>query len=169
MIRPSVKRVSTRIFHPNWHTLVYFCRGNQILLGKKKRGLGVGRYNGFGGKPIERETPIATAIRETQEEVGLTPRTLIHVANLRFRSKTYAPLKDLYVYVFTSLRFKGESSETNEMVPRWFEQDEIPYDLMWPDDPHWLPQVLDGKFVTGEFWFDENEHMTNYGVETYVL
>lgn len=161
--------VFTRIFHPNWHTLVYFCRGNQILLGRKKRGLGVGRYNGFGGKPIGRETPTVTAIRETQEEVGVTPHELAHVANLRFRSNDYAPLRDLYVYVFTSSRFEGEPSETEEMIPQWFEQGDIPYELMWPDDPHWLPQVLDNKFVTGEFWFDEHENMTRYDVEKHML
>lgn len=161
--------VFTRIFHPNWHTLVYFQRGGRILLGKKKRGLGVGRYNGFGGKPIALENPVMTAIREAQEEVGVTPLALAHVANLRFRSKTYAPLKDLYVYVFTSARFNGEPSETDEMTPRWFERGSIPYDLMWPDDPHWLRPVLKGKFVVGEFWFDEKETMTTVDVKTYML
>lgn len=164
-----MESISTRIFHPNWHTLVYFCRGKQILLGKKKRGLGIGRYNGFGGKPIGRETPITTAIRETQEEVGLTPHSLTHVANLRFRSRTYAPLKDLYVYVFTSLRFDGAPAETEEMVPHWFSTPDIPYDLMWPDDPHWLPQVLDGKFITGEFWFNEKEQMIRQDVQQFPI
>lgn len=148
---------------------MYFCRGKQILLGKKKRGLGVGRFNGFGGKPIEGETPTKTAIREAQEEANITPRSLIHVANIRFRSRTYTPLKDLYVYVFTSSQFDGTPAETEEMAPQWFEQDEIPYDLMWPDDIHWLPYVLDGKFMTGEFWLDEKEAMTKFEVQTHML
>lgn len=161
--------VFTRIFHPNWHTLVYFCRGNQILLGRKKRGLGVGRYNGFGGKPVGREMPIATAIREAQEEVGVTPHSLLHVANLRFRSRTYAPLKDLYVYVFTSSQFDGAPTETEEMTPQWFEQEEIPYHLMWPDDPYWLPQVLRGKFVVGTFQFNRNERLIQHEVNTFPI
>lgn len=160
---------STRIFHPNWHTLVYFQRGDQILLGKKKRGLGVGRYNGFGGKPIGKEIPTQAAIRETKEEVGMTPCELTHVANLRFRSKTYGPLKDLYVYVFTSSRFENEPSETDEMIPQWFEQDKIPYDLMWPDDPHWLPQVLGGKFVIGIFQFNRNEQLIRHKVDAFPM
>lgn len=161
--------VSTSIFHPNWHTLVYVRSGNRLLLGKKKRGLGVGRYNGFGGKPVGQETPIATAIRETQEEVGITPRSLIHVANVRFRSRTYAPLKDIYVYVFTSSKFDGEARETEEMTPKWFEQDEIPYHLMWQDDPHWLPHVLDGKFIIGEFWFDDKEQMIRQDIQQFSI
>lgn len=115
------------------------------------------------------ETPIETAIREAQEEIGLTPHSLTHVANLRFRSRTYAPLKDLYIYVFTSSRFEGTPAETEEMAPQWFSVPNIPYDLMWPDDPHWLPQALRGKFVSGEFWFDKNEKMTRHDVEEHIL
>ena len=37
-------------------TLVFVIEKSRILLGFKKRGFGVGRWNGFGGKVEERET-----------------------------------------------------------------------------------------------------------------
>ena len=33
-------------------TLCFLLAGERILLGMKKRGLGVGKWNGFGGKEI---------------------------------------------------------------------------------------------------------------------
>lgn len=38
-------------------TLILVRDGDKILLGKKKRGFGSGRYNGFGGKLTPNETP----------------------------------------------------------------------------------------------------------------
>jgi hypothetical protein len=37
------------------------------------------------------------------------------------------------------------------MAPRWFSLSEIPYDHMWPDDIHWLPQMLAGKKLQAVF------------------
>lgn len=161
--------VSTRIFHPNWHTLVYFLKDGQVLLGQKKRGLGVGRFNGFGGKPFANETATQTAIREAQEEVGVIPLTLTHVGNLQFRSKVYKPLRDLYVYVFFSRSFRGAPRETEEMAPQWFPILKIPYKKMWPDDPEWLPHALGGNFVAGEFWFDDKERMLKHTVHQWDI
>ena len=47
-------------------TLLLIHQKNQILLAMKKRGFGMGKYNGFGGK-VERngETIYQAAIRET--------------------------------------------------------------------------------------------------------
>ena len=44
--------------------------------------------------------------------------------------------------------------ETDEMEPRWFSVDEVPYEQMWQDDKFWLPAVLgcERKNVLGEFW-----------------
>ena len=44
-------------------------RNNErILLGMKKRGFGIGKYNGFGGKVNKEETIEQAALREFQEE-----------------------------------------------------------------------------------------------------
>ncbi len=59
---------------------------NEILLGMKKRGFGVGKYNGFGGKVISGETIEETTIRELREESGLSSKVedLQKVAELDF-------------------------------------------------------------------------------------
>ena len=44
--------------------------------------------------------------------------------------------------------------ETEEMKPQWFLRNKIPYDSMWPDDPYWIPLMLEGKNFTGSFLFD---------------
>ncbi len=45
-------------------TLVYILKGDEILLGLKKRGFGTGKWNGFGGKvKLDEETILDGAIR----------------------------------------------------------------------------------------------------------
>ena len=44
-------------------TLVLVVNKSQVLLGFKKRGLGVGKWNGFGGKVEIGETSIQAAVR----------------------------------------------------------------------------------------------------------
>lgn len=54
-------------------TLMLISNNEQILLGMKKRGFGMGKYNGFGGKVEAAESIIDAAIRETKEECGVEP------------------------------------------------------------------------------------------------
>jgi len=60
------------------------------------------------------------------------------------------------VHAFLATRWEGEPAESREMVPAWFAFDEIPYDRMWQDDPHWLPRVLAGERLRGRFVFAED-------------
>jgi hypothetical protein len=55
------------------------------------------------------------------------------------------------------------------MKPKWFSSDQLPYEQMWPDDKHWLPLVLAGKRVQGEFQFDENYNLVTYKVGEHAL
>jgi 8-oxo-dGTP diphosphatase/2-hydroxy-dATP diphosphatase len=52
-------------------TLALLEKGNKILLGMKKRGFGVGRWNGFGGKVKEGEKIEEAVKRELKEEIGI--------------------------------------------------------------------------------------------------
>ncbi|MDP4971978.1 MAG: NUDIX domain-containing protein, partial [Pontimonas sp.] len=47
-------------------------RGDEVLLGEKLTGLGIGKIVGPGGKQEPGESPVETALREVREEVGLT-------------------------------------------------------------------------------------------------
>lgn len=138
-------------------TLVFIEKDGRILLGMKKRGFGAGRWNGFGGKLEAGETLEQAAVRETEEEVGVTPISLEERVVLEFTFEDKPEV--LEVHVFTAGGFKGEPRETEEMRPRWFKIEEIPYDDMWADDRIWLPLFLESKKLKGYFHFDQNDHI----------
>jgi hypothetical protein len=55
----------------------------------------------------------------------------------------------------------GEPRETEEATPLWAPLDAIPYDQMWPDDPHWLPLLLQRRSFTGHFVFDGDRMLSH--------
>ena len=120
----------------------------------KKRGFGAGRFNGYGGKVQEGETIEAAALREMKEEVGLAAENsnLNKVGQIKFFFKDKEGW-DQEMHVFLVKDWQGESQESEEMKPQWFNIKEIPFDSMWPDDKHWLPAVLAGKKIEGHFNF----------------
>ena len=134
------------------YTLV-FCRRTsddgqkQILLGMKKRGFGVGKWNGFGGKLEFGETIEEGARRELKEESCLIANTVTRRGFLVF--KLVDINKTMRVHVFDTTDFNGEAFETEEMRPKWFLESEIPYDLMWADDRHWFKYLLEWKSFVG--------------------
>lgn len=132
-------------------TLAYPIRGSGVLLGFKKRGLGAGKWNGFGGHVEQGEEVHDAAIRELVEECGLIAGHVDAVGTLGF------PQNDLRVFVFLVRTWHGKTVETDEMEPRWFNVSKIPFDRMWPDDRHWLPYALAGWTVNGTFTFGDED------------
>lgn len=132
-------------------TLCFIVKDNRILLIQKKRGLGAGKVNGPGGKLETGETPMQAAIRETQEEIGVTPHQLEERGILRFQ---FTDGYSLHCTVFIARDFTGEPIETDEATPFWSATDAVPYDGMWEDDQYWLPQVLDGSAPYFQSWFE---------------
>jgi len=126
------------------------CDG-QVLLIRKKRGLGAGKINGPGGRIESGETAVESAVREMQEEVGLTPTGLEEIGELYFQ---FLDGYKLHVTVFAASGYKGQLKETSEAMPFWVDLDKIPYEEMWEDDPHWLPLLLERKKFCGYFVFD---------------
>ena len=137
-------------------TLLFLVKNNQILLAMKKRGFGVNRWNGVGGKPILNENILNTAIRETQEEIGVTPKNISQVATLDFYFQNN-PILNQQVIVFLTKEWEGKICETEEMNPKWFNVDKLPFESMWPDDPFWLPLVLANKKIQAKFVFADND------------
>ncbi len=133
-------------------TLCFIIRDDSILLINKKRGFGKGKLNGPGGKVKQTESIVSAAIRETLEETGIQPLNPKKKAILDFYfGKTNNPMWK--VHVFTTREFTGSLIETEEAKGDWIKIDKIPYDLMWEDDKFWLPKVLSGTLLSGEFWF----------------
>jgi len=137
-------------------TLCIPLNGTQILLGMKKRGFGVGKYNSFGGKVKLGETIEEATLREFQEESGLYSKLehLNKVAEIDFYFP-YKPEWNQTVHVYTISTFSGEPQETEEMTFQWFNKNEIPYAQMWDDDKYWLPLVLEGKCLRATIIFKE--------------
>ncbi len=146
-------------------TLLFLRRGDEVLLAMKLRGFGAGRWNGVGGKLEEEESIEEALVRETQEEIGVTPTRYEKVAIIEFDEHFKGEPTIMYVHVFTADEWEGEPTTSEEMDPRWFVVSNVPYDDMWPDDPYWLPSVLEGKKVTASFTLDENDAITAHDVQ----
>ncbi|OGB74508.1 hypothetical protein A2V68_02755 [candidate division Kazan bacterium RBG_13_50_9] len=136
-------------------TLCFLVRENEICLAMKKRRFGAGKWNGVGGKVEEGEFIKEAAVRELREEIGVDASVddLDNVGNLHFYFNEH-PDWNQYMHIFFIKRWTGEPKESEEMAPRWHKQNALPYNDMGVDDIHWLPQVLAGKRVEGEFYFD---------------
>ena len=128
-------------------------RQGQILLAMKKRGFGTGKWNGVGGKVSPQESIVAAAIRECQEEIGVTPIKPKLVGKLKFYEKN-DPTFGHYAHVFVADKWNGTPTETEEMRPEWFDQQDIPYNNMWVDDRLWCPIMLDGTLFEADFTLD---------------
>ncbi len=147
-------------------TLCLLLKDDQILLAMKKRGFGVGRWNGVGGKVDESadKSVLDNILREAKEEIGVDLINLEKVGLFHF-SFPHKPEWDQDVHVFVAREWKGEPTETEEMKPQWFNQDKIPYDQMWEDDTLWLPRVLKGEKLEAEFVFAEGDKIISHNIK----
>ncbi|MFO8064417.1 MAG: 8-oxo-dGTP diphosphatase [Spirochaetota bacterium] len=145
--------------------IVFIRYDGHLLLIHKKRGLGQGKINGPGGRLEEGESYLEAAVRETQEEVGLTPSGLYRGADLSF---SFADGYSLYAEVFLATGYTGTLISTDEADPFWCPIDEVPYENMWEDDRLWLPLMLNGSYVSGRFEFD-GDAMTSHHITTSSL
>lgn len=140
-------------------------RGDQILLAEKKRGFGVGKINGVGGKVERGETIEQAMIRETQEEIGVTPTNFTKMATVTFDEWMNGERKLIVTNVYIATDYIGKIIETDEMKPKWFNLNEIPYNEMFEDDEIWLPEILKGNKLTAKFVYDKDFNMVSYKMD----
>ena len=153
----------------NWDTwtpqiranLLFVVRGGEVLLIRKKRGLGAGKINGPGGRLEDGESIISCAVREAQEELGITPLQPEKIGELQFQ---FVDGYSIHVHVFRSADLSGTPVETEEAIPIWASLDNIPYDEMWEDDEIWLPLMIAGTPFKGRFIFDD-DNMLDHEME----
>jgi 8-oxo-dGTP diphosphatase len=130
------------------------CAGHEVLLGRKKKGLGQGQLVAPGGKLEPGESPSDAAVREVYEEVGIELQ--------RDRLKLIGDLKYPFPHreewsqrswVYFAEYHGGEPTESSELSPAWFPIDDLPLAEMWDDAKYWLPAALGGAFVSATFAF----------------
>jgi 8-oxo-dGTP diphosphatase len=131
--------------------------GPELLLGLKKTGFGTGRWVGLGGHIEPGEKPAAAAAREVEEESSLivSPDALEHMATIEFRFPA-RPAWDQTADVFVTGAYQGEAAESDEIAPRWYREDALPFDGMWDDARYWLPRVLAGRHVAPVITFADD-------------
>jgi len=148
-------------------TLCLLMRGDEILLAMKKKGFGIGKWNGVGGKfdPNFDKDIDDTALREIEEEIGAKAIKIEKTGIFSF----YFPNKkewnqDVHLYLVNS--WEGEPKESDEVCPKWFNKNNLPFDKMWDDDKIWLPKILEGKKIRGIFTFNQDGNkIENYSLE----
>lgn len=146
-------------------TLLLIIKDKKILLAEKKRGFGMGLYNGIGGK-VEKDEEIEHAmIRETQEEISVTPKNYTKKAVINFDMFLKGEPTYEIMHVYVASDYEGIVSESDEMKPRWFEFDEIPYDNMFAADKIWMKKMFDGEEFSGNVKFDENFKLISYNFD----
>jgi 8-oxo-dGTP diphosphatase len=143
-------------------TLVFVVRDGEILLIDKKTGLGKGKVNGPGGKVDPGETAEACAVRECNEELGITVSNLEYCGEHRFQ---FVDDYSIHVWVYRTRDYAGEPVETREAKPLWVALDAIPYEKMWEDDRLWLPMVLSGERFQSRWIFD-GDTMLDHDIKT---
>ncbi|KAI9062227.1 hypothetical protein FKP32DRAFT_865614 [Trametes sanguinea] len=156
---------------------------SKILLGYKKRGFGQGLWNGFGGKVDPGETAAQAAVRELQEEAGITAPLQL-CGKLFFVIEGVDAAFDLSVY--SAYEYSGTITETEEMRPEWFsiqdtllpgprnpltivdhgekaeELPPVPLDKMWADDEFWMPLMLARRYFVGRADFGADNKMRRW-------
>lgn len=129
---------------------------HHILLAMKKKAFGAGRWNGYGGKVKKGESIEESAVREIKEESGIEVNRLEKIGIINFKFQE-TPRDILEVHFFHILDYEGVPIETEEMRPKWFNEENLPYDKMWPDDQYWMPIFLRGEKFKGEIYFKDQD------------
>jgi len=147
----------------------YYLKGDQVLLGLRKEtewGIGKDLLAGIGGKVgdlpgLEDETEDEAFIRESQEEINVTP--------LKFRGIGYAtflfPAKPKWnqrVRIYLVDAWEGEPTETESIRPEWHDINQLPFDQMWDDAHYYLAQALAGKAIDATFTYSGDNRTVHH-------
>lgn len=151
--------------------IVYFINQSQVLMAKKCRGVGKGKYFGYGGKmeDIDRGDPLACIKREVEKETngGILVRTsmlkLVGVVDF-YNGENTKPFVDepFTVLCYRSFQKIHKIPETTEEMadPKWFDILSIPWrtESMKTGDESFVPAILMGIQFKGFQWFSLDEN-----------
>lgn len=126
--------------------------GEEVLLGRKKFGLGEGNLVGPGGKIEPGETAEQAIRREVAEETSLLLGGVLLVGELTYPFP-FKPAWSQRSWVFVCREWEGEARESDELAPEWYPVADIPTARMWDDARYWVRDALAGCFVRATFEF----------------
>lgn len=131
-------------------------RGQEVLLGLKRRGFGTGRVVGIGGHVEPGESDLDAGVRETFEETGLhvIPTQLSDAGRVDFRFPG-SPQSDMTVALYRGTSWSGEVVASDELDPQWHRVAALPFGAMWDDSRIWLPHVLRGERIAADIRYDD--------------
>lgn len=145
-------------------TLGFPIRGDKVLLGRKYHGAEIGKdiLNGPGGKLEPEDTSLdACLIRETEEEIGITPTSFEKKAVVTFFT---GGVPGFEVHIYLIYEFVGEARNTEEMTEvGWHRIGEETYQKMHDGDLHWLPKFFEEpeKFNANIYYKGNGEGFIN--------
>ena len=132
-------------------TLCFLRRDHEVLLALKKKKIGEGCLNGYGGGIEEGEDEKASAVRELLEEAEVIaiPEDLQKIAIVYFHNITSSGISfTCECHVYALWRWRGEPKTTKEMTdPEWFSQDKLPFERLMLADRFWLPIALGNRKI----------------------
>ena len=139
-------------------TVGFLIHKDQICLGMKKIKYGKGKWNGAGGKVGDKEEFINETyeegmVREMKEEFGVDVVKMEKVGEIVYEMEGNNDCT--YSKIFFIFKWSGDPFESEEMDPKWFNLEDIPYENMWDGDKIWLPELLKGRKIKALFTFNK--------------
>ena len=105
---------------------------------KKKADINKDKWIGIGGKFLDGESPEECALREINEETGLTVTGYRYRGIVTFVSDQW---ETEYMHVFTATGWTGELIECNEGVLEWIHKDQLMKLPLWAGDKLFLDLI----------------------------
>ncbi len=133
-------------------TLCFCMQGEAVLLAKKKTGLEVGKWTGYGSEVELDEGIKAAAVRGLKEGSGLTAKA----EDLKQVGQLHLYFDGILKYecsVYLLNVWEGVPTESAEMhAPRWYALHHLPFGDLWAAGPTWIPLVLNGQSLDASIY-----------------
>lgn len=153
--------------------IVFVIKDDKVLLAKKTRVLGIGKWNGYGGgfEPEEDKDLFDCSVREFGQESGGATISKEHLKKVGFIHFHNGDKFEFKAHIFIAHDINGEPRSSEEMSdPTWFPLEEIPpHEEFMDSDKHWIPRILAGEMIKGDVWYDGDFRLTERGVEITVV
>lgn len=138
-------------------------RGEEVLLGRKSRGLGEGRWNGFGGKVKSNKTILEVAEREIEKECGVTANGLKRIGCVKYIKDVGNDCVEIrIVHILTVTHIRGSPEGSEKMHPmKWYHRNDLRNLPMYEDFWFWEKHVFEDAYFFGCIKYDPSEAILN--------